>query len=123
MNEQKINITENQIDRNESSVNVGAEVMPNEVLAGESFIGKFWLRKNNENQEPMFVYVESYSTSWQSYICHKLNTGEQVFSNGKDLLPVNYKQYRYMYGKHLYKQALARLRYAKQIINESQREA
>jgi hypothetical protein len=58
--------------------------------------GKIMIRVGNENQEPMVVYV-SHTNSFGLWVCDKMNTGDTLFSDDKNLVEFQYIKFKKMY--------------------------
>ena len=54
------------------------------------------IRKGNDSQEPMVVYV-SHKNTLDSWVCDQLNTGFTVFSDDESLIPFSYPTFKKMF--------------------------
>lgn len=57
---------------------------------------KCYIRKGNEHQEPMIVYISGRSKNFECEILEVVNTGQTVFGDKKELLPFCYKTFKKM---------------------------
>ena len=80
--------------------------------------GKIKIRLGNESQEPMVVYVAGWNPNIFCWVCHKLNTGDIVFTKENSLIDFNYKKFQQLfYQWKIENQDIVKARYV-QMLND-----